>query len=305
MKQPRIFVLLLIFLSGILTATPGFAEPPRVAVSIRPLYFLVQDLMHGIRIPELILSGQQSPHHYRIKPSQLRSINQADIVFWIGPPLESSLQKIIRNLPKHIDTYPLINSAGLHLLTFSGAGHSHHKHSPDEQLDNIDPHIWLDTQNAIQMASAITEILIRHDPKNRERYQHNFNQLEIKLSALQKNINAKLEPLKSTRLLALHDAWQHFAHDFELQSYKGIATDGLEHLGAQSFLRLKREINKNKYECIIAGPETNYKKAQQLVADSEARLIMLDPLGNELPDNAGYEQFLLHITTQLKSCLDR
>lgn len=304
MKELRIFVLLLFFLGGVLTTTPGFAEPPKVVVSIHPLYFLVQDLMQGISKPELILSGTQSPHHYRIRPSQLRSINQADIVFWIGPSLESSLQKIINNLPKSIESYSLISSAGLHTLAFSKTGHSHNKHShPDEPPDNIDPHIWLDNHNAIQMARAITEILIEHDPRNKESYQHNLNQLEKKLTELRNKISAELEPLKSTRLLALHDAWQYFANDFGLQGYKGIAADGLEHLGAQSFLRLKRNINKNKYECVIAGPETNYKKAQQLVAGSKARLIMLDPLGNDLPNNAGYEQFMLQISKSLQKCL--
>lgn len=306
MKQPRIFVFLLFFLSGLLTAATAKAEPLKVTVSIRPLHFLVQDLMQDIGKPELILSSQQSPHHDQIRPSQLRNINQADIVFWIGPALESSLQKTITNLPKSIDTYSLISSAGLHLLTFSETGHSHSNHShPAEQPENTDPHIWLDSQNAIQMARTITEILIKHDPKNKAGYQQNLSRLEEKISELQKKISIELAPLKTTPLLALHNAWQYFAHRFKLRAYKGINADGLEHLGAQSYLRLKRDINKNKYKCIIAGPETNYKKAQQLIADSNARLITLDPLGNDLPASAGYEQFMLHITAQLKHCLDR
>jgi len=303
MKQPRIFILLLFFLSGLLSATTAKAEPPKVAVSIRPLYFLVQDLMQDIGQPELILSSQQSPHHDQIRPSQLRNINQADIVFWIGSAMESNLQKTIRNLPKNIEAYPLISSAGLHILKFSGTGHRHSNHAhPDEHPENIDPHIWLDYQNAIQMARTITEILINHDPENKAGYQHNLNWLQKNISEAQAKIQKELAPLKTTPVLALHNAWQYFAHRFELQAYQGINADGLEHLGAKSYLRLKRDIEKNKYKCIIAGPETNYKKAQQLVSDSDAHLILLDPLGNDLPDDAGYEVFMLHISAQLKRC---
>ncbi|HID82661.1 MAG TPA: hypothetical protein EYP51_09905 [Thiotrichales bacterium] len=302
MKQPRIFVLLLFFLSGLLTTTTANAEPPEVAVSIRPLYFLVQDLMQDIGQPELILTSQQSPHHDQIKPSQLRNINQADIVFWIGSAMESNLQKTIRNLPKNIEAYPLISSAGLHILHFSETEHRHGNHAHPE---NTDPHIWLDSQNAIQMARTITEILIKHDPENKAGYQHNLNWLQKKISDAQAKIQKELAPLKTTPVLALHNAWQYFAHRFELQTYQGINADGLENLGAKSYLRLKRDIEKNKYRCIIAGPETNYKKAQQLISDSNTHLILLDPLGNDLPDDAGYEQFMLHITAQLKHCLDR
>ena len=306
MKQPRIFVFLLFCLSGLLIATTAHAEPPKVAVSIRPLHFLVQDLMRGSGEPELILSSQQSPHHDQIRPSQLRDINQADIVFWIGPLMESSLQKTIHNLPESIESYALISSTGLNILTFSGMKHSHTKHSQqDEQSENTDPHIWLDSQNAIQLARVITEILTKHDPKNKADYQRNFIRLENNISELQKKVRIELAPLKTTPLLALHNAWQYFAQRFELRAYKGINADGLKHLGAQSYLRLKRDIDKNKYKCVIAGPETNYKKTQQLITDSKARLIILDPLGNDLPANAGYEQFIFHITAQLKHCLDR
>lgn len=303
MNKTRIFAFLLIFLGTVLPATSCYAEPPRVAVSIRPLYFLATELMHGVGKPELILTGQQSPHHYHIRPSQLRGINQANIVLWIGPSLESTLQKTIQNLPNNIEHYALLDTAGLHILKLSGTGHKHdHDHADTPQNLN-DPHIWLETDNAAQLSRFITEVLIKHDPSKKTAYQHNLSRLEKKLSALQKNISSELEALTTTRILALHDAWRYFAHDFRLQGYQSIHADGLEHLGARSFLSLKKEIDKKEFVCVIGGPETNYKKAQQLTAESKTPLIILDPLGNDLPADTDYEEFMQHISKNLQNCI--
>lgn len=303
MKRTRIFLFLSLAATLFLHAAPVSAKPPRVAVSIRPLLFIAQELMQDKGDPTLILSNRQSPHHDPIRPSQMRTLHRADIVFWIGPPLEASLQKIIHQLPKHIDVVALIDSPGIHLLTFPEAAHHHHK--PDVAFKhpvNQDPHIWLDIRNAIQIARVMSEKLIAHDAENRAHYQRNLNSLEKKLRELEKKIQEELVPLRAVPILALHDAWRYFARRFALQAYEGIAADGLEHLGAQSFLRLKREIGNNRYQCVIAGPETNRKKARQLISGSKAQLILLDPLGNDLPENTDFAQFMLHITARLKTC---
>ena len=88
---------------GLLAATmlvqPAAAmAAPQVVVSIKPIHSLVASIMKGISEPELILKGAGSPHTYQMKPADAEVLQNADIVFWVGPELEKFLEKPIESL---------------------------------------------------------------------------------------------------------------------------------------------------------------------------------------------------------------
>ena len=67
-----------------------------VVVTIKPLYSLVAQLTEGIETPVLLMKQMQSPHHYTMRPSERRLLENAGIIVWLGPQLESYLGKIIQ-----------------------------------------------------------------------------------------------------------------------------------------------------------------------------------------------------------------
>ena len=71
-----------------------FAEI-NVLASIQPIHSLVAMVMNGIAEPKLILEGTGSPHTYSLTPSKARDIQNADLIFWIGPQIETFLIKVI------------------------------------------------------------------------------------------------------------------------------------------------------------------------------------------------------------------
>lgn len=299
MKQARIFSMTIFLL--VASIASNSAAAPQVTVSIRPLYFLTASIMRSVGTPQLILADSRSPHHYHLQPSQLRRLRNADIVFWIGPPMESTLEKMIRNLPGKVHAYQLINTTGLQTLEFSGTTHRHEtKH--ESAHSRQDPHIWLAPDNAKQIATAIAEKLMSHDPENTAIYQNNLTQLIREIEALKKSGVDSLAPLKHTKIIALHNAWQYFATSFGLEGYSAINTDGLEHLGSKSFLRLKQDIKQGIYACVITGPETSQKKSQELLSGSDAIQVVLDPIANDLDINSSYTDFVRHIMKELSVC---
>lgn len=74
------------------SATAAMAEAPRVAVDIAPVHALVAQVMKGVGTPELIVPPGASPHGYALRPSQARSLSQADAVVWVGPGLTPWLE---------------------------------------------------------------------------------------------------------------------------------------------------------------------------------------------------------------------
>lgn len=71
---------------------PAQAAPPDVLASIKPVQALVKMVMGNLATPELVMPANTSPHLFTLKPSQAKLLEKANVVFWIGPGLETTLQ---------------------------------------------------------------------------------------------------------------------------------------------------------------------------------------------------------------------
>ena len=77
-----------------LVAASAFAEP-RVLTSIKPLQLIAAAVQDGVGTPDVLLPAGASPHHYTLRPSDLRQVKEADLVYWIGPDLEGFLPTVL------------------------------------------------------------------------------------------------------------------------------------------------------------------------------------------------------------------
>lgn len=122
--------------TALLFLTPALASAaPDVVVSVKPIHSLVASIMKGVGEPSLIVEGAASPHTYTLKPSNARALENADLVFWVGPGLEAFLEKPLEALPKDAKVVELEDAAGLTKLPFreGGAfeGHDHGEHAEE------------------------------------------------------------------------------------------------------------------------------------------------------------------------------
>jgi zinc transport system substrate-binding protein len=83
----------------VLLMPPARAAEPKVVASIKPLHSLVASVMGDTGTPALLVGGMQSPHDYQLKPSQVELMHHADIVFYVGPGLETFLTRTLADLP--------------------------------------------------------------------------------------------------------------------------------------------------------------------------------------------------------------
>jgi zinc transport system substrate-binding protein len=119
---------------------------PNVVVSIKPIHSLVAAVMDGVGEPKLIVEGAASPHTYSLKPSNAKTLQDADVVFWVGHGLEAFLEKPLEALATKATVIELEDAKGLEKLKFreGGAfeahdhgdeGHGEHAHG-DEGHDH-------------------------------------------------------------------------------------------------------------------------------------------------------------------------
>ena len=99
----------------------AFAGPvqaaPRVVVTIKPLHSLVSGVMEGVGTPDLLVQGSISPHLYSLRPSDIHTIDQGDLVVWIGAAVESFLFRHMKEVKRETAVVSPLNMHGVVLLS--------------------------------------------------------------------------------------------------------------------------------------------------------------------------------------------
>ena len=91
---------------------PARAEVPSVAVDIAPVNSLVARVMEGVGAPDLIVPAGATPHGHSLRPSEAQALQDADLVFWIGPELTPWLGGAIETLAPEAETARLLDVPG-------------------------------------------------------------------------------------------------------------------------------------------------------------------------------------------------
>src|SRR5476651_2794657 len=145
----------------------------RVLTSIKPLQLIAAAVQEGVDTPEVLLPPGASPHNYALRPSDVRKVQSVDLLYWIGPDMESFLPRVLKG--RSLPTVAVQDLAGMKLRRFAEDSHSHaddsDEHDHDHRPGTLDAHLWLSTVNARVIANRMAADLTAADPANAERYQ--------------------------------------------------------------------------------------------------------------------------------------
>ena len=288
-------------------------KPISVVASIKPIHSLVAAVMGDIGTPHLLLEAPSSAHHFTLKPSQARSLQAADIVFWVGPTMEQPLTKALATLAPQAQTLPLIESAGLVKINFDKVTPAHEKHDHEKhdkhdehaKHDNhlINPHIWLDPQNAKIMLGVIAVRLAKADPENASTYAANADSMAARLATLETDITSQLASYSAAKFLALHDAHVYFERRFGLRNYGAITTEPDVMPTASRVKALRDELREHRFDCIFTEPFLGQKAVALIAEGSKVSIGTLDPIASNLPAGAQlYPDLLMSYAKALQSC---
>ena len=326
MKSSR--TLLLSAAALLAMACSANARAPDVVVSIKPVHALVAAIMQGVGEPGLIVEGANSPHTYSMKPSNARALQNANLVFWVGPGLEAFLTKPLEALGAKATQVELSEAPGLTRLKFreGGAfeahdhgeeGHDHddgdedhdhaaggHDHHHDE--GEFDMHLWLDPMNAKAMAAEIEKALVKADPDNAATYSANTRALDEKLDALDKELAQTVAPIRDKPFIVFHDAYQYFEHRYHVRVAGSITVSPETLPGAERIAEIHKKVSELGATCVFAEPQFEPKLVQVVLEGSSAKAGTLDPEAATLPQGPDlYFQLMRGIATSLKTCLSQ
>ncbi len=239
------------FVLGFGMAAPRAAEAPTVVVSIAPIHALAAQVMAGTGTPRLLLPAGTSPHTTALRPSDALALSRARLVIWVGPMLEMALAKPIAALARDATVLRLAGARGVRLLPTREGGawepdadEPAHEHTGKGDLD-IDPHVWLDPDNAAAMVRAIAEALARIDPANAKLYAANAATATGRIVALDAVLAKRLAPVKRVPFVVFHDAYQYFERHYGLTAVGSVTIAPDRIPGAKRLLALRLKIQEN------------------------------------------------------------
>lgn len=300
MKSLRI---LLLAACAIPAALSSAHADVKVIASIKPVHSLVAAVMEGTGEPTLIVEGAASPHTYSMKPSRAAALQDAGIVFWVSEYLEPFLKKPVSTIGARAVSVELIDTPGLKTLGFR-QGAAFEPDDDGDQAGPVDPHIWLDPENAKVMVAAIAAALAEADPDHSAEYRRNAEALTKRLDALETEISTELAGLKDKRFIVFHDGYHYFEARFGVTAVGSIVVEPDAPPSPERVSEIRQRLKDDNVSCVFAEPQFEPKLVSVVIEGTGARSAMLDPLGATLqPGPDLYFDLIRAMAGSIRSCL--
>lgn len=92
--------LLFAALSAALWGGATQAADAAVVASLKPVGFIASAIADGVTETQVLLPDGASEHDYSLRPSDVKRLQNADLVVWVGPEMEAFMQKPVSKLPE-------------------------------------------------------------------------------------------------------------------------------------------------------------------------------------------------------------
>lgn len=289
------------------------ANAKDIVVTIKPLHSLVTGVVGNTAKTHLMVSGNQSPHGFKFKPSQVKLLNNSAVVFYIGDTFETFMEKAFDNIPSNVVKVPVAEKARLKLLPYREGGaweedkHEGHDHGHEGHHDEGggDMHVWLDPDNAIKMIKAITRELSKVYPENRDIYKANARSYVQKITALDSELSAALSNSKEFPFIVFHDAYQYFEKHYGLNGVGSITFDPHDFPSPKRLKEIRGKLNEMSAACVFSEPQFSDRLVRTVIKGTSAKTALIDPLGSNIKGGPNlYFELLSEMAGSFKRCFN-
>ena len=222
---------------------------------------VVTDLVENIGGKHVHVTGLMGPgvdpHLYRPSASDVKKLQDADIVFYNGLDLEGKMGDIFVKIGREGTAVWAVSENIPHesLLSLDNAGH-------------FDPHIWWDAELWMEAAKVVATGLSEYDPENSKTYEKNLKEYLVHLKDLNQDSLEKMNsiPQEQRVLVTAHDAFQYFGHAYGLEemAIQGWSTDS--EAGIREIQNLADEISERKIKSVFVETSISPATIEALTA---------------------------------------
>jgi zinc transport system substrate-binding protein len=245
----------------------------QVVTTLFPLYDFAKSIGQDKAQVTFLLPPGVEAHSFEPKPSDVILINQADIFIYTGKIMEPWAEDIVKSITnKNLLVVDAGDGINLIPAVF---------HDLDGPAGSMDPHIWLDFDNAKMIVNSIKEAFIEKDPENKSLYEKNAEEYNQQLTDIDNDYKSALSLCKSKEIIYAG----HYAFGYLIKRY------GLEYIAAQGvspdaeptandLINLVNQIKEDNVRYIFYEELASPKIAETLSGETGAELLILNAAHN-------------------------
>lgn len=234
------------------------------------------------------------PHSYTSTPEDMRTLEDAQVVFINGLHLEEALADRLTAL-----TAPVIAvNVGITPRELAPDEHGEAAAAEEHHHEGADPHTWQRVANVKQWVENVRTTLRQLDPPNAAAYDAAADAYLMQLDALDAEIRAKVAtiPADNRKLVTDHETFGYFADEYGF-TIVGALVPSLStsaEPSAQALAALQDQLTKEGVQAIFVGTTVNPRLADQIAADLGIQVVSLYSDSLSVPDGpaATYLEFM-------------
>jgi zinc transport system substrate-binding protein len=261
-----------------------------IVTTIKPLQMIAEAVIQENGSVSSIVDPRQSPHHFTVSPSDRIALARADITVWIGPLFETQLSDFFAQSQAKEKTIQVIEIPGLRLHTIGES--------------QIDAHLWLDSVNALQIATEIADRAAALDPTNAASYRENLQEFSLEIERRNQQVAQMFESPAVASYGVYHDAYQYFEQQFGLQHDLIVLEDPEVQPSIRQIVQLRSEVNEKKPACLLLESDASMELVNTVLDGHELKLISVDLLGSNVNTQVNaYSEFIAKVADDFYQCL--
>ena len=245
----------------------------QVVTTLFPLYDFSKSIGQDKVQVTLLLPPGVEAHSFEPKPADVILINQADIFIYTGKFMEPWAEDIVKSITnKNLLVVNASNGIKLIPAVF---------YDSDESSGSMDPHIWLDFDNAKMMVNSIMQAFTEKDPENKSFYEKNTEEYKQQLTDLDNDYKSALSLCESKEIIyAGHYAFGYLAKRYGLKylAAQGVSPDAEP--TANDPINLVNQIKEDNIKYIFYEELASPKIAETLSNETGAKLLVLNAAHN-------------------------
>lgn len=259
--------------------------------------------MGDVATPALLVRGNASPHEFSLRLSDARLISRADIVFSVSDELTPWLGSAVERLAQDAHFITLLDQEGVtRLPARTDAIFADDLAKHDGSV--VDPHAWLDPNNAMVWVDSIVMALSSLDNANAATYAKNAAAAKLALLTTRDELAQKLLPLTDQPFMVFHDSFQYFETLFQLNAIGAISSTDAVKPGPARVEYVRRLVRDESIHCMLTEPTSNSKLIDSVRSSQEMAVVSIDVLGTQFKPGADlYKAMMMELASSLEKCL--
>lgn len=281
MKRFSLFTLMVLIAIAALIASGCTRQEQKpsgrlqVVTTLFPLYDFARIIAGERAEVSMLLPPGMEPHSFEPKPNDIIRISKAGLFIYTSRYMEPWAATILKGIDsknlKVVDAGRGVN----YVDASAEAGHEGHAaHAADDHAAAMDPHIWLDFENAALMVDSILGGFTAADPAGEAGYRTRAAELKIGLAELDQRFRNGLASCGSREFLhGGHFTFGYLARRYGLhyRSLSGIASESEP--SAAKMAAMVRQIRSSGVSYLFAEELLSPRLTETLA--SEAGVVVL------------------------------